>query len=111
MISMNIETELGHCSLYPRALIETSEPCHTMPYADKYKEYWGQNWLAKTLHKNAYNNNPSLRRLIELRGIEFKAQLTFGRTDLEEREKVIAALAEQVWHTNRIAEEATRVQP
>jgi hypothetical protein len=79
-----------------------------MKFADKSKHYLGQNSLAQTLHKDAYANNPGLKRVIEERGAPFKAHSTFGRADLEEREKAIAALAEQVWHTNRLEAEATR---
>lgn len=73
-----------------------------MKFADKSKHYLGQNSLAQTLCENAYVNNPGLKRVIEERGVPFKARLTFGRTDLDEREKAIASLAERVWHTDRI---------
>jgi Protein of unknown function (DUF1524) len=76
-------------------------------YAEKRRHYLGQNTLAQTLHEDAYINNPGLRRVIEERGVAFKAHSTFRRTDLEEREKVIAALAEQVWDPRRITAEAT----
>ncbi len=79
-----------------------------MKFAEKSKHYLGQNSLARTLCENAYVNNPGLIRVIEERGVPFKAHSTFGRTDLEEREKAIASLAEQVWHPDRILEEATR---
>jgi hypothetical protein len=78
-----------------------------MKYGDKAQHYLGQNSLARTLCQGAYVNNPGLRRVIEERGVLFKPHSTFGRTDLEEREKAIASLAEQVWHTDRILAEAT----
>lgn len=79
-----------------------------MKFADKSEHYLGQNSLSQTLNKKAYVNNPGLKRVIEERGVPFIAHSTFGKADLEEREKAIAALAEQVWHTNRLEAEATR---
>lgn len=77
-------------------------------YPEKRKQYLKQNMLAQTLHEDAYTSNPGLKRVIKERRLAFKAHSTFGSADLEEREKVIAALAEQVWHTDRITAEATR---
>ena len=79
-----------------------------MTYEDKSKHYLGQNSLARTLSADAYANNPGLKRVIEEHGVAFKPHATFSRADLEEREKAIATLAEQVWRTDRITAESTR---
>ncbi len=73
-----------------------------MPYEEKLQHYLGQNSLARTLHLDCYANNPGLRRVINNNGVAFQPFAQFGRKELEEREKAIAELAEQVWNPDRV---------
>lgn len=79
-----------------------------MPFEEKVGHYLGQNSLARTLHAEGYPNNPGLRRVMEERGVPFQAFAHFGRKELEEREKAIAALAEQVWNPDRVLAAASQ---
>lgn len=72
-----------------------------MPYEEKVAHYLEQNSLAQTLNEMFYTNNPGAKRLIQ-QNVPFQAFKHFGPKELEEREKAIAALAEQVWNPDRV---------
>ncbi|MDE0605868.1 MAG: DUF1524 domain-containing protein [Acidimicrobiaceae bacterium] len=75
-----------------------------MPYEQKVEHYNTQNPLARSLHPQAYENNPSFRRLREAHGLEFKPYpTTFRKDDLDERQELYQDLAEIVWNPARLA--------
>jgi len=73
-----------------------------LPYKDKLKHYFGQNILAKSLHSDAYNHNPSFVRFVEASGLAFKPYEEFRKDDLSERQKLYEQLAEKVWNPENI---------
>ncbi|MDE0701852.1 MAG: DUF262 domain-containing protein [Acidimicrobiaceae bacterium] len=74
-----------------------------MPYEQKVEHYNSQNPLARSLHPQAYENNPSFRRLRETHGLEFKPYpTTFQKDDLDERQGLYQDLAEIVWNPARL---------
>ena len=69
-----------------------------MPYEEKIPHYFAQNPLAKSLHPNAYENNPSFDRLREAYQLAFKPYpSTFAKADIDTRQDLYRELAEIVW--------------
>jgi hypothetical protein len=77
-----------------------------LPYAEKREHYLGQNLLARSLHEGAYSHNPGFKRFIELSGLAFRAHTNFKKADLEARQELYGKLAEQIWSTDRLMQEA-----
>lgn len=71
-------------------------------YEEKRKVYSGQNLLAKSLHENAYLNNPCFHRFIERSGIPFEEHERFKKEDLEKRQKLYLRLAEEIWNPEKL---------
>lgn len=76
------------------------------PYQEKLKHYFGQNLLAKSLHKDCYEHNPGFLRFIKESGLSFKPHAEFRKNDLEERSKLYQDIAEKLWSPSRLDEEA-----
>lgn len=77
-----------------------------LPYEEKLKHYAGQNLLAKSLHKSAYDHNPGFKRFIEQSGLPFRSHPEFRKADLDARQELYQKLAEQIWNPVRLDEEA-----
>ena len=77
-----------------------------LPYVDKREHYVGQNLLARSLHERAYDHNPGFIRFIESSGLAFRAHAQFKKADLDTRQKLYQNLAEQIWSTDRLKQEA-----
>ncbi|GIX28743.1 MAG: hypothetical protein KatS3mg123_2624 [Burkholderiales bacterium] len=77
-----------------------------LPYEEKLKHYSGQNLLAKSLHKSAYDHNPGFKRFIEQSGLPFRSHPEFRKADLDARQELYQKLAEQIWNPVRLDEEA-----
>ncbi|MBA4017002.1 MAG: hypothetical protein C0483_07510 [Pirellula sp.] len=76
-----------------------------LPYADKVKEYFGQNLLAKSLHPNCYQHHPGFLSFVAETGLPFKPHETFRKDDLDARHNLYRQLAERVWNpTDLLAE-------
>jgi hypothetical protein len=67
------------------------------PYAEKREHYFGQNLLAQSLHETAYDHNPGFRNFREESGLSFKAHAEFNKADLDARQELYRAIAEQIW--------------
>lgn len=68
------------------------------PYSEKLPQYFSQNILAASLHPNAYESNPSFRKLREETGLPFKPyEDSFTRADMEERQELYMRLCELIW--------------
>lgn len=73
------------------------------PYDEKYEHYFGQNWLAKSLHKLAYENHPSFEGLRATYDLAFEPYSnTFTKDDIDARQDLYRELAEIVWNPARI---------
>jgi hypothetical protein len=77
-----------------------------LPYVEKREHYVGQNLLARSLHDRAYDHNPGFIRFIESSGLAFGAHAQFKKADLDARQTLYQNLAEQIWSTDRLKQEA-----
>jgi Protein of unknown function DUF262/Protein of unknown function (DUF1524) len=77
-----------------------------LAYAEKREHYVGQNLLARSLHERAYDHNPGFKRLIESSGLALRAHSQFKKADLDARQGLYQKLAEQIWSTDRLKQEA-----
>jgi len=76
------------------------------PYADKREHYYGQNLLAQSLHEKAYEHDPGFRRFVEESGLPFKAHDEFKKAEMDARQRLYSALAEQIWDPAQLTREA-----
>lgn len=77
-----------------------------LPFAEKRRHYLGQNLLARSLHEDAYENDPGFSRFIRDSALPFQAHAGFRRLDLDERQDLYRRLAEHIWNPARLAHEA-----
>jgi hypothetical protein len=69
-----------------------------MPYINKVEHYYGQNTLARSLHPQNYQNNPSFIRLCNSFDLDFKAYPSvFRGDDIDARQALYQTLAEKIW--------------
>ncbi|MGB0684853.1 MAG: GmrSD restriction endonuclease domain-containing protein, partial [Planctomycetota bacterium] len=76
------------------------------PYADKREHYYGQNLLAQSLHEKAYEHDPGFRRFVEQTGLPFEAHDEFKKAEMDARQQLYSALAEQIWDPAQLTREA-----
>ncbi len=95
----DMRNRIGGLLLLPRSF---NRSYGSMSYGEKLPHYWGQNWLAKTLHSQAYENNPGLRRIIDRDRIELTSHPSFGPEDLQARQRICLQLAETIWNPDRL---------
>ncbi|HEB53462.1 MAG TPA: DUF262 domain-containing protein, partial [bacterium] len=77
------------------------------PYTDKREHYFGQNLLAQSLHESAYEHNPGFRKFREESGLRFQPHRQFRKADLDARQALYRALAEQIWSPENLRKEVT----
>ncbi|MEM5791000.1 MAG: DUF262 domain-containing protein [Candidatus Aenigmatarchaeota archaeon] len=73
-----------------------------MKFEDKVRHYFGQNLLAKSLHKNCYEHNPRFLAFIQRYNLPFKPYEHFGKKEIEERQELYSKIAELVWSVDRL---------
>jgi hypothetical protein len=79
-------------------------------YAHKVEIYLTQNLLARSLHKQCYQNNPGFKQMVQRTGLPFRAfyqteegeKSVFTKDDLEERFQLYRQIAEQLWSVDRL---------
>jgi hypothetical protein len=73
-------------------------------YEAKRDAYLGhsQNLLARSLHPQAYQNNPAFKNLIADTGLAFHDYGAFGPEEQAERQELYLRLAESVWNPSRL---------
>jgi hypothetical protein len=73
-------------------------------YADKLRAYVtkGENLLARSLHPEAYTNNPGFHALMARTGLEFRPHETFEPEDQAARQELYLRIAEWVWNPSRL---------
>jgi len=77
-----------------------------LPYEQKLPHYFGQNLLAKSLHRDCYQHNPGFLRFKDVRGLPFQPHDQFKKADLDARQALYTALAEQLWDPVRLESDA-----
>jgi len=75
------------------------------PYAEKREHYYGQNLLAQSLHENAYQRDPGFRRFLERSGLPFEPYKEFRKAQMDARQRLYGAIAEQIWDPGRLEQE------
>jgi hypothetical protein len=98
---------IGGLLLLPRSF---NRSYGDLSYEEKLPHYLQQNSLAQTLHEQAYDHNPRLKRLIDEVLIPFKPHAHFRKIDLEARQEIYMQLAEAVWSLDRLDREAEAVE-
>jgi hypothetical protein len=76
------------------------------PYASKREHYLKQNLLAQSLHEKAYENDPGFLRFVKAAGLPFEDHDQFKKADIDARQRLYCALAEQIWNPARLQREA-----
>jgi len=76
-----------------------------LPYSEKLPHYLSQNLLARSLHPNCYQKNPSLTEYIGRSGLPFKAHKEFDKKDLDERQELYSRVCREIWSPKRFVEE------
>ena len=76
-------------------------------YGVKYEHYYGQNYLAKTLHERTYERDPGFLGFKERTGLKFRSHTEFDKADLDERQELYRRIAMQVWSADSIRQAAS----
>ncbi|MBP1971357.1 hypothetical protein J2Z83_003496 [Virgibacillus natechei] len=92
---------IGGLLLLPRSI---NQSYGDKEYAEKVEQYFGQNYLAKSLHKNCYQQNPGFLRYANNNDLPFKSYDEFDNNDLTERQKLYGEIAKQIWNVDKIKE-------
>ena len=74
------------------------------PFEEKVPHYAKQNFYAASLTESAYQHQPQFTSFIAKEGLPFKPFDRFGRTEQEQRRKLVLALANRVWDPERLEE-------
>jgi hypothetical protein len=69
-----------------------------LTYADKLPHYNTQNLLARSLHPQCYEHNPSFLHFKEQSGLPFVPHAEFNKADLETRSQLYRQIAERIWN-------------
>ena len=75
-----------------------------LPYDEKRPHYLKQNLLAQSLHPGAYKKNPGFAQFIDHSGLAFTSHEHFEKKDLDSRQTLYTAIAEQIWNPDRLEE-------
>ena len=67
------------------------------PYDVKYEQYFGQNYLAKSVHENAYQLDTRFDNFRQRSGLPFRSHTEFSKADLDERSELYRQIAMQIW--------------
>ncbi len=94
---------IGGLALLPKSF---NQSFGALPYAEKYPHYFGQNYLAKTLHEQAYERNPGFLNFKGQSGLKFRPHLQFLKSDLDERQELYRQLAMTIWSADALLEAA-----
>ncbi len=79
-----------------------------MPYSEKRPHYNSQNLLARTLCDEAYDHNPGFLRFVRDSGLQFQPHREFKKADLDSRQVLYRLLAERIWNSSRLEDEAAQ---
>ena len=86
---------IGDLVLLPQG---TNQSYGAMPYAEKVEHYLKENLLVKSLHPKTYENNPIFKGMAQRLEIPFRHLQSFGKADIDERQKLIQRVCEVIWN-------------
>lgn len=88
-------SRIGDLVLLPRSF---NASYGDMSYEKKLPHYFGQNLLAKSLHPDAYSNNPRFNKMIASTGLPFRAyEDGFTQQSIDERQELYQRILELIW--------------
>ena len=87
---------IGDLVLLPQG---TNQSYGAMTYDDKYSHYLKENLLAKSLHPDAYVNNPNFLKMDERLGLGFQPHTEFRKGDIAERQALVQRICETIWES------------
>jgi len=73
-------------------------------YQKKLSSYVNENLLAQSLHALCYLKNAEFKQIMNKYELPFKAHDEFSKSDIEHRNQLYCALAEEVWSAKRLVE-------
>jgi uncharacterized protein with ParB-like and HNH nuclease domain len=77
-----------------------------LPYEDKVRHYLSQNLLARSLHAQCYDHNPSFTSFVRASGLPFAPYATLTPVELGQRAELYLELCKRVWSPERLVEAA-----
>lgn len=85
---------IGDLILLPNGV---NQSLNDLPAKDKLPHYIKENLLARSLCDGTYQNNPSFIQFFTQKGIPFKYYTDFTKEDIQERCRLYATIAAQIW--------------
>jgi hypothetical protein len=76
-----------------------------VPYEKKINLYVKENWLAASLHPDAYMNEPGFSGFVSLSKLPFHSHPEFRKEDLDARQRLYTQIAQQIWNPQRLLDE------
>lgn len=86
---------IGDLVLLPQG---TNQSYGAKPYGEKVQHYLKENLLVKSLHHKTYESNPNFNGMAQRLAIPFKHHETFGKAEIDERQKLIRRICEVIWN-------------
>jgi uncharacterized protein with ParB-like and HNH nuclease domain len=77
-------------------------------YERKAEHYYAQNLLARSLHSQCYEKNPTFLRYVQESGLPFQPHAEFRRADIDARQELYRQLCERIWSPDRFDHELNR---
>jgi uncharacterized protein with ParB-like and HNH nuclease domain len=90
----NYRNRIGDLMLLPQG---TNQSLGPKSFSEKIEHYLKENLLVKSLHPNAYKNNPNFVSMAQKLGINFKPYNVFKKADIDERQGLIQKICEIIW--------------
>jgi uncharacterized protein with ParB-like and HNH nuclease domain len=72
------------------------------------EHYLKQNLLAQSLHEDAYDHSPGLKRFTKESGLKFEPHAHLKKADFDDRQDLYINLAQRICDPARLDEEAAR---
>jgi len=98
----DIRNRIGGLLLLPKSF---NASFGDLTFELKSPKYFGQsNYLAKSLDKQCYSNNPGFLSFVQHSNLPFEPYHQFKKSEMEKRQHLYQQIAELVWNPNRIRE-------
>lgn len=75
----------------------TNQSYGAMGYEEKVQHYLKENLLVKSLHTEAYQNNPNFLNMAKRLSLPFKAHSELKKADIDDRQELIRKICERIW--------------
>lgn len=98
----SLRNRLGGLILLPRS---KNRSLQDKPFSEKISKYISENILAQTLCSNYYENNPPLKKFIEVSNLEFNAYEVFKRSSILERQELYKSIISMIWGLQTVLNE------